>query len=294
MSLSSAFVDRASHHHLDDGRDADLVLLQRSDVLPVAEDRDAVGETPELVHAMRDVDDAGAGGLQLIDEPEERLDLRVGERGGGLVHDEHLRVERERFGDLDHLLLGDGQLTDLLPRVQLDVEARQQLAGLPIQRALRDERAAHRLPADVHVLRDREVGHHVQLLVDDRDPQLLGLQRAGQLDRLALEEDLSLVAGVDAGEDLHQRGLAGAVLTDEDEDLARSNLEVHILQRLHAGKPLADSLDLEDRIAHTHLLPRRSDSVESISNVGSIVREHREVAQVVSKCIYRRSRLPDL
>ena len=66
----------------------------------------------------------------------------------------------------------------------------------------------------------RQFRDEVQLLVDDRDPGRLGVADAGEAHRLAADPDLALVVGVHAGEDLHQRRLAGAVLAHQRVHLA--------------------------------------------------------------------------
>ena len=71
-------------------------------------------------------------------------------------------------------------------------------------------------------------------------------QRVGQLDLLAAQEDLTLVGVVDAGEHLHQGGLAGPVFTDERMDFATTQGEVNAVQCSHAREHLADPLGLED------------------------------------------------
>ena len=48
---------------------------------------------------------------------------------------------------------------------------------------------------------------------------------------------------VDAGQDLHQRRLAGAVLADQPDDLAAADLDRDVLQRMHAGEALVDALE---------------------------------------------------
>src|SRR5262249_4136516 len=50
----------------------------------------------------------------------------------------------------------------------------------------------------------------------------------------------------DPGENLHQRRLARAVLTDKTDDLARRDAKRHVAQGLHAGKTLTDA----DRFEH--------------------------------------------
>ena len=50
-----------------------------------------------------------------------------GERGGRLVHDQHARVEAERLGDLDDLLVGDRQAADRALGVEPHAEAVEQI-----------------------------------------------------------------------------------------------------------------------------------------------------------------------
>ena len=54
------------------------------------------------------------------------------------------------------------------------------------------------------------------------------------------EGDRAAIGLLRAGEDLEERRLAGAVLAEQRMDLARQHLEVDIVERLHAGKALAD------------------------------------------------------
>jgi hypothetical protein len=53
---------------------------------------------------------------------------------------------------------------------------------------------------------------------------------------------------VDAGQDLHQRRLAGPVLADQRDDFSALDGEVDLVQRDDAGKAFADRLHLEYRI----------------------------------------------
>ena len=65
------------------------------------------------------------------------------------------------------------------------------------------------------------------------------------MDFLALEPEGAGVRRVDAGDDLHQRRLAGAVLAHQRVDVAALEAERDVVERQHAGKGLADVLDLE-------------------------------------------------
>jgi hypothetical protein len=63
----------------------------------------------------------------------------------------------------------------------------------------------------------------------------------GRQRRLAVDGDLAFVGLVDAGQDLDQRRLAGAVLADERRHLARIELERDLVQRRTPGKRLGDA-----------------------------------------------------
>ena len=56
-----------------------------------------------------------------------------------------------------------------------------------------------------------------------------------ELDEAAGDLDLALVGVVEAGEDVHQGRLAGAVLAEERVDLARRDLERHAVVRTMPG-----------------------------------------------------------
>ena len=62
-----------------------------------------------------------------------------------------------------------------------------------------------------------------------------------KLHRLAVEQDLALRRLLDAGDDLHQRRFAGAVLADQHVDGAGPHFEVDVLDRHRAGIDLGDA-----------------------------------------------------
>jgi hypothetical protein len=52
---------------------------------------------------------------------------------------------------------------------------------------------------------------------------------------------------VDAGEDLHQGALAGAVLADQAVDLPRPEVELDVVERGRAAEPLGDPAQPQER-----------------------------------------------
>ena len=108
------------------------------------------------------------------------------------------------------------------------------------------------LAAEKDVLGDGQGRQDRLLLEDHGDAGIEGLARRSDVDRLAVDQNVALVGLIDAVQHLEQRGLAGAVLADEADDLALVDGEADIVQRLHAGEGFRDVADFEDRLPSFH------------------------------------------
>ena len=97
---------------------------------------------------------------------------------------------------------------------------------------------------DVEVVAQREV------LVDDLDAERVGLLRAVDGDRLALEEHLAArrTGGCPAIA-LDQRALAGAVVADERGHLPGVDVEVDAVQHVHGAEALVDPPQGQQRLS---------------------------------------------
>src|SRR5207237_1400695 len=82
------------------------------------------------------------------------------------------------------------------------------------------EPRAARLQAQGDVLGDGQVGEQRRLLVDGGDAEVAGADGVVVGDGLAVDFQGAGVGGDGAGDDLDERGLAGAVLADQGVDLA--------------------------------------------------------------------------
>ncbi len=154
-----------------------------------------------------------------------RSDFLVGEHGGRLVEDQDARPADEDLQDLDPLLLGDRQHPHRLVEIDLEAErlaVRPHLPGDLLQAA---GVAAARIGKE-DVLERIERPHQLEVLVDHADRVGLGVERSADGDRPAVDPDLALVRRVEAGRNVHQRGLAGAVLAEEGMDLAVADGEI--------------------------------------------------------------------
>jgi hypothetical protein len=95
-----------------------------------------------------------------------------------------------------------------------------------------------RLAADKHVLGDGKIWKQRWLLIDDRDAHVAGARWTSEDDIDAIDAERAGVRLMDAADELHERGLAGTVLPDKAEGLAREEVYRHILERLHRAERL--------------------------------------------------------
>ncbi len=90
--------------------------------------------------------------------------------------------------------------------------------------------AEEQVAGDVDRVAQREV------LVDHLDLQGPGLGRRGERDARAVELDAAGVGHVGAGDDLGERGLAGGIVADQAQDLAREQVEIDAAQALRSSR----------------------------------------------------------
>ena len=218
----------AADHRPDHRLDRQLADRLRQDVATVAHHGDALADREDLLEPVRDEEHRVSARPQRLDDAEQPVDLRAGERGGRLVHHDHARVRGQRLHDLDQLLVGDREPARETVRVEPDAELVEdggRLAAHPP--AVDAAEALERLRADEDVLGDAQVGEERRLLEDDRDPRRLRLLGVVEDRLLAVEHEPARVGPVDAGEDLDERRLARAVLADEPVHLAARRARCH-------------------------------------------------------------------
>ena len=80
------------------------------------------------------------------------------------------------------------------------------------------------------------------MLVHHADPLLDGVAGAAEADAFAAEIDLPVIRLIKAIENIHQRRLAGAVLSHNGMHFALFHLELHIVICLERSEILADIL----------------------------------------------------
>ncbi len=201
--------------------------------LAVLHHRDPVGDAEHLFEAVRDVDDPDPFGAEPGDDAMQALGIAGREDGGRLVEDDDANLLGERLGDLDHLLVRDREVADRAPRVDVEPEPVEEVARAAVHAGPGDD--GGQLPHE-DVLGHRKIGGERRLLVDDRDAARCRDPRVVALLRLAADQDLAGVARDLAGQDAHQRRLAGAILAEQRMDLAGLDVEVDGLQGPHPSE----------------------------------------------------------
>ena len=204
-----------------------LHLLLAGDVA-VAQHGDVVADADQLLQPVRDVDDRHAARLEVGDHLEQDLDLGRRKRRGRLVHDQDAGVERHRLGDLDELLLADAQVLDQHVRADAGLAAvrgiRRPAAPAPCGRYARRRlvisRVAKMFSATVRLPNRLSSWNTMPM------PRAHRVARRGERHLLAVEQDAAVRRLLDAGDDLHQRRFAGAVLADQHVDRAAPDLEI--------------------------------------------------------------------
>src|SRR5574337_1574833 len=239
--------DLAPDHHADDRLDVGVGDMAGADIMAIAHDGEAVADAEHLFEPVRDEDDRQALGLEPADDAGEIGDLGLAQGGGRLVHDDEPRLHRKRAGNLDELLLGDGEIAHQRHRVALQADALAKRARLLGEAAPAHKQPGARLAADEHVLGDRHVGGEGELLVNSRDAGALRLVRRLELNLFAEELDRSLIGRLGAGEDLEQRRFARAVLAEQRVNFGRPDFKMRVLERPHAGEAIAEAGHFADR-----------------------------------------------
>ncbi|EGJ75115.1 putative ABC transporter ATP-binding protein [Streptomyces sp. Tu6071] len=227
-----------------------LRSVELRDLRAIAQHRDPVADLDRLVEVVRHEDDRL---VQFVLEPDQLvLEVIARDRvdgAEGLVHEEYGRVRRERPRDAHALLLATGELPRITPPELHRVESHQveHLLDALLHAALRP---ADHLRHERDVLRDGQVREEAGRL--DRVADLPAqFHRVHVGDVLATDSDPSAARFDEPVDHFEQRRLAAARGPDEDDGLARLDLQAHVLDGGDGGArvDLGEVLQLDRRPA---------------------------------------------
>ena len=236
-----------SHHQLGELGDGGPRGVAVGHHRALAHDRDPIRHRHDLPQLVGDQDDRPALGREPAQDAEQVVRLLGGERAGGLVQDQDPRPPVEGLQDLHPLLQAHRQIAGQGLRGDVQGVFPRQPRQLPPRprRARGEPRPA--LHAQDHVLRHRERVHQHEVLVDHADAGGDGVPAAPDGHRPPGDADLPPVGPVEAVEDVHQGGLAGAVLADDPVDGPRRDGQAHVPVGVHGAETLVDAAKLDRR-----------------------------------------------
>ena len=185
-----------------------------------------------------------AAAVRCDDREQLVLQARAGqrvERAERLVHQQHLRLHRQRAGDADALLHAAGDLARALVRRRRQADQRERRVGARLQLGAALGRAEHALDAEVDVL---EAGQpRQQRMVLEHD----GALRAGPGDLAVGAQQHAVRRPGQPGDQVQQGRLAAARVADQRDELALRDAQVDVAQRLEAAlRRLEGLLDVGD------------------------------------------------
>ena len=195
---------------------------------------------------MRHVDGRHTLRLQPLDQLKQVLGFQLRQAARRLVENQDPRAVRHRRGDLDELLLADGQFADQPGRIDLRLDRAEIFLGPTQHFAAGYECRARRQ------LTEAEFSATVRFSQNASSwctmPMPAAIASLGFVNRtgLSIDDQFAFVGRVDAGQNLPERAFARAVLAAERVARATRHIKAHVPQRLHAGKAFADSLELDE------------------------------------------------
>ena len=96
------------------------------------------------------------------------------------------------------------------------------------------------------VLGDGQRRHGSEMLVDHANPEATGLARRGNEAGRCVHPDLTCVGPYQPVRDVHERGLPGAVLSQESLHLTGREYEIGSAESLNGAESFVDADELED------------------------------------------------
>ena len=132
-------------------------------------------------------------------------------------------------------------------RIDPHSQSRKQFGGpLALLRSV-DKSRCRALAAKENVLPRRQARNKVELLIDDGNSFPLRIHRRADFQLPPVDADRAGIGQMSPANGPDQRALPGTVFSDQREDFARVQLQVHVLQGGDAGERFGDAAQVEER-----------------------------------------------
>ena len=177
--------------------------------------------------AVRNIDDTDSFCLQIRNAAEQAFYLVKRQRGSRLVQYQELRMAQDTPQNFHQLLFRDGKAACLPAQIQIPANFPHRFDKFLMQLCLALRKADQNIFFHSHIgEQQRLLRNHVNTLCQRRSS-------AARLDNfLPVEQKFTLIMGIDAHNDLHQRGFSRAVAANQCQNFAMHNIHVDSLEHL--------------------------------------------------------------
>lgn len=170
LALVKVLVQLTAYHVGDQLILGHVLDVLRGHIAAVPHDGHAVRHLVQLIQTVRDINDGNALCFQILDNPEQDLDLMFGQRGGGFVHDDQAGAFGNGLGDFHHLLVCRGEIAHQHIRLEaFHMELVEDFLSLAVHQTGILEDARFQTAAQINIFRYRQRRAEVELLIDDAD-----------------------------------------------------------------------------------------------------------------------------
>ena len=183
---------------------------------------------------------------------EQTLALLGREHRGGFVEDQDTRAANQGLDDLHPLLFTHGEIR--YQGVAVEGEAVLLADGVDAcsHAGLVQHPPATGL-AHHEVFQHGVSRHQMKMLMHHADTGGQGVGGGVDGDGFPADADTARVDGIQAEQDVHERGLAGAILTEQAQHLTGPQGQIHSAIGMHVAKALIDSAHLQQRRSKTRV-----------------------------------------
>ncbi len=203
--------------------------------LAVVDDADARAEARRLLHVMRGIDDGEALAVAALEVVEDRVARLWVDADGRLVAEEELRPVEQGGDQVEPALHATGKILHLVPAAIGKLDGLERLV---------DPLAQVRAAQPIQFAEDAEILFRAEFLLerdglrDEAECDPGGGIRGRDCD--AVERERPRLGCAQAGDERHQRGLAGAIGPEQAEELAAGDVQRNVIQRDEGTIALGD------------------------------------------------------
>ena len=238
----------AANHHAGKLFLAAVGNIHGADILALAQNRTAVRHGHDLVQLVGNKQDALALSLKTAHDLHQFVDFLRSQYSGGFVKNQNFIVAVQHFQDLNALLHANRDIADQCIRVYTQAVFFRKLHDLFAGDLFLQKSRFAGFHTQHDVIQHREALHQLKVLVDHADAKVVCIVGVIDLDFLAVFLDDALFRLVQAEQNTHEGGFAGAVFAQQGMHFAFAQLEGDVVVCLDTGELLGNIQHLNDKI----------------------------------------------